>query len=446
VTARASTGLGAPTASLADANATAIARLENLVDTVPAGLDEGRYRAAVEYALGRYRVGLDHYHRAVRRASLDGHRDVLDVGSGAGHWCVALAAANQSVQGVEPSLEYVAIAEAVVGALGLGERISFTAATAEAAELPAESFDCVCCHSVLMFTEHETTVRNVRRWIRDGSPFYVGYTSAGSRLKALSVGAAKRNWNMLEVNTRALLGQELYRCGLNRTPGTRTRTFSPDELVRLVSALGFDERARPGVQDGIPEFAGYPGTIDFVFEAVAGAPAQRRLETLEGEAWLRAGEELVDTGLPRLVLESIDERGTRVSTPEDAALYARALVKAGRVGTALEEALGVLGRGGEHAVTRGLARHEEWDYAGAQEAYEAAPPSHPDGRFLLAHCLLQLGRHEDAERLYTDEEEATDGLRGWLGRLAVAVELRDEKALDQLIRKLPPVPEAREDG
>jgi SAM-dependent methyltransferase len=445
MTARASTDLGVATTSLADANATAIACLENRLDTVPADLDPGRYRAAVKYALGRYRVGLDHYHRAVVRASLEGHREVLDVGSGAGHWCVALAAANQSVQGVEPSLEYVAIAEAVVEALGLSERIGFTTATAEGAELPAESFDCVCCHSVLMFTEHETTVRNVRRWIRDGGPFYVGYTSAGSRLKALTVGAAERNWNMLEVNTRALLGQELYRCGLNRTPGTRTRTFSPDELVRLISALGFEERARPGVQDGIHEFAEYPGTIDFVFEAVAAAPARRRLETLEGEAWLQAGYELVDTGLPHLVLENLEERET-VSTPEGAALYARALVKAGLVGTALEDALGVLGGGAEHAVMRGLARHEEWDYPGAQEAYEAAPPSHPDRRFLLAHCLLQLGRHRDAERLYIEEEQATAGLRGWLGLLAVAVELRDENAVDELIRKLLAAPEAREDG
>jgi tetratricopeptide (TPR) repeat protein len=238
---------------------------------------------------------------------------------------------------------------------------------------------------------------------------------------------------MLDVNARALLGQELYRCGINRTPGTRTRTFSPDELVHLASPLGFEERARPGVQDGIHEFAGYPGTIDFVFEAAAPAT-----EGLEGKEWLDAGRELVDAGLPQLVVESIEERGDPTATPQAAALYARALVKAGRSDEALDAALAALGDGPEHADLRGLARHDASDFACAHEEYAAAPPSHPDRSFLLAACLLQLDRHADAERLFAAEE----GLRGWVGRLAVAVALRDEDALERVITELPAGPEA----
>jgi SAM-dependent methyltransferase len=88
-----------------------------------------------------------------RRLSLDHVRDVLDVGSGVGHWGQLLAKVlppNARVQGVDRDPLWVEKAAERAAAHGLADRFTYQVASADKLPFPDASFDLVTCQTVLI--------------------------------------------------------------------------------------------------------------------------------------------------------------------------------------------------------------------------------------------------------------------------------------------------------
>src|SRR5215471_11349843 len=90
-----------------------------------------------------------------KRLSLDGVQDVLDVGSGVGHWGQLLAnviPTSARVQGVDRDPLWVEKAAARAAAHGLADRFTYRVALAEKLPFANATFDLVTCQTVLIHT------------------------------------------------------------------------------------------------------------------------------------------------------------------------------------------------------------------------------------------------------------------------------------------------------
>lgn len=102
-----------------------------------------------------YWWNLDFLELMGKRLSLHRVQDVLDVGSGVGHWGQLLAnviPSNARVQGVDRDPLWVEKAAARVAAHGLAERFTYQVAVAEKLPFADASFDLVTCQTVLIHT------------------------------------------------------------------------------------------------------------------------------------------------------------------------------------------------------------------------------------------------------------------------------------------------------
>jgi ubiquinone/menaquinone biosynthesis C-methylase UbiE len=100
-----------------------------------------------------YWWNLDFLELIGKRLSLDRVQDVLDVGSGVGHWGQLLAhviPSSARVQGVDRDPLWVEKAAARAAAHGLADRFNYQVAVAEALPFAAASFDLVTCQTVLI--------------------------------------------------------------------------------------------------------------------------------------------------------------------------------------------------------------------------------------------------------------------------------------------------------
>lgn len=96
-----------------------------------------------------------------RRLSLDRVQDVLDVGSGVGHWGRLLAKVmprSARVHGVDRDPLWVEKAAARAAAEGLADRFSYQVAVAEKLPFADASFDLVTCQTVLIHTPDPAAV------------------------------------------------------------------------------------------------------------------------------------------------------------------------------------------------------------------------------------------------------------------------------------------------
>ena len=102
-----------------------------------------------------YWWNLDFLELMGKRLSLHRVQDVLDVGSGVGHWGQLLAnviPSSARVQGVDRDPLWVEKAAARVAAHGLAERFTYQVAVAEKLPFADASFDLVTCQTVLIHT------------------------------------------------------------------------------------------------------------------------------------------------------------------------------------------------------------------------------------------------------------------------------------------------------
>jgi ubiquinone/menaquinone biosynthesis C-methylase UbiE len=120
-----------------------------------------------------YWWNLDFLELIGKRLSLDRVQDVLDVGSGVGHWGQLLAKILPSrvrVQGVDRDPLWIEKATARAAALGLADRFSYQVAVAEKLPFPDASFDLVTCQTVLIhMPDPGATVDEMVRVARPGA-------------------------------------------------------------------------------------------------------------------------------------------------------------------------------------------------------------------------------------------------------------------------------------
>jgi len=93
--------------------------------------------------------------------------DVLELGCGAAHWSVALAADGARVVALDQSRSQ--LRHAATSAAGSGEGVRLVCAGAESVPLRSQSFDLVFCdHGALSFCDPEQSVAEVARLLRSG--------------------------------------------------------------------------------------------------------------------------------------------------------------------------------------------------------------------------------------------------------------------------------------
>src|SRR6516164_8708885 len=120
-----------------------------------------------------YWWNLDFLELIGKRLSLDRVQNVLDVGSGVGHWGQLLARVipnSAHVQGVDRDPKWVEKAATRAAANGLADRFSYQVAVAEKLPFPDASFDLVTCQTVLIhMPDPDATVDEMVRVARPGA-------------------------------------------------------------------------------------------------------------------------------------------------------------------------------------------------------------------------------------------------------------------------------------
>jgi len=108
----------------------------------------------------------------VQRWQLDGVRDVLDVGSGVGHWGMLLASVlgeQARFTGIEREPRWVELATSRARGRGLGERFAYRQGEATRLPFPDDMFDLVTCQTVLIHLhDPSSAVAEMRRVTRPG--------------------------------------------------------------------------------------------------------------------------------------------------------------------------------------------------------------------------------------------------------------------------------------
>lgn len=410
-------------------------------DGCPLHIDAEKYASAVEYAKGRYAIGLDHYREVFRDIGFVGKRQGLDVGSGAGHWALAFALDNDRAAGVDRCEEFVALANRAAVRTGLADRVRHTVGLAEALRFPDRCFDAVWAHSVLMYCDTEDAVSEIARVLEPGGHFYCGYSGTGVRLHCVYAGVESEQHSYLSSQLNNYLGTTLQRDGIAHAYWSNVRSATPDELSRVCRAFGMNPVRRPGLQDGQRDFAGIPATIDLL--CVKEADEARFRDALLGlsaasEEGRRCYRELLGLGLGKLVQGVLDERGEPLGDPDIRSLYVRAALRAGRA----EEVAGLAQRVDSHA--RGLLAFECRRVAEAIAAFASLSVDHPDRSFLLGAALLRARRHEAAAKEFEEGYEA--GRRpvdcqfgAMLARLSMADWPEQRERMVRVLRLLPSV-------
>lgn len=107
-----------------------------------------------------------------RRWGLDGVREALDVGCGAGHWgrtVLSHLPAPASMVGVDREARFLELAQQQAQARGLAERLSFVQGNLEALPFADDRFDLVTCQMVLIHVaDAEAALREMIRVTRPG--------------------------------------------------------------------------------------------------------------------------------------------------------------------------------------------------------------------------------------------------------------------------------------
>lgn len=398
---------------------------------VPDGVTPEQYDYAVEYTRHRY-SGLKVAADRVREL---GFRDLgrgLDIGSGAGHWCVAFLLHNEQVAGIDIRVEFVELAQRIAAGLGLGDRAAYAVARAE--ELPFEdgSFDVAWTHGVLQFTDIELAIGEAARVLRQGALFYCGYSGVGFRLRAVYNGLAKQAEAAAKSQVESLLGARRYRSGVSSSGWSRMRAPALEDAIAIADSMGLRYVDEPQIQDTREDFLGRPATVDFLAQKredpaafaarIAGQPADSDLyDTLE---------RLVAAGAPRSVIRAV---GERPDLDEDARLrrvLLAALIKADEISGELAESLASTET---DPIVLGKLHEQRHNYEAALELYAGV-----DGEaasFLAGGCLLKLGRLADARKTLSSGVDAADSELALDCRIALCSLAATEDGLEGLARE-----------
>lgn len=408
-----------PAGDRAAADATRIVAALQQVDDVPQALQNGPGRSAVAAAIGGYGEGLAAATRALEQIGFTELRDGLDLGSGAGEWCLAFLRHSQRAVGIEPSAQLAAVARLAAERLGCAERVRFLEQPVEAIEPGGSSFDCAWCRSALTHADAETVLSQAGQRLGHNRSFYCSFAGEGQLLCDLGAALFGAAPEQAATPLGDLLAGYLRRCGVGRVPGSPRRLLDPDELLRACRTLGFSYLGQPGVHDGAAAYLGIPANFDLLVRKTQD-PAEARaalLAAMVSAAPLAELELIAQSGCPGIVCDVLMAADTDRATPAARALLVRALIRAGRGGEDIADRLC-------HAaplppLTQGLYRHDRGEYARALKCYNALAADHPDKPFLIGSCHLDLRRWGAARRVFARAAgHGASNPREWVGLMA----------------------------
>ncbi len=348
---------------------------------------------ATRYAKGRYEVGLPHYTSVIQQIGISQGESVVDLGCGAGHWCIAacLAGAGQAV-GVELRREFVTVARLMASAAALEDKARFVVGDCCATGLPRESFTLAYSHSVMQYLNEELVVREASRLLEVGGRFYGGYTSVGLRFDMTQRSLAARDSKTAAANLGTVLGTGLYDLAISNTKWSRMRCLERGKLSSLTGVYGFEIVATPGLQDGAKMFGAMECTIDFIASKARNYEDQLAQTCADAngsrDRGIAAVRGLIRSGAAHAALDLIPRLG--LETEVD--LVAHAAVKAGRI-----KEFSAQCKVANDPFVASLVACEQWHFAEAASILEPLAGENGDAGFVMAYCLAAVGRYREAE-------------------------------------------------
>lgn len=372
-------------------------------DDPVAGVNEGAYRYALDYSRHRYARVEESIDR-LRYLGFSGLKRGLDIGSGAGQWCIAFLADNRSVAGLDSRAEFVELARRVSEGLGLGDRTEYVVGRAEALPFEGRSFAAAWSHSVLQFVDAELALAEAGRVLESGGLFYCAYSTFGFRLRAIHKALAAQEYDAASRQVAALFGARRYLHGVEKTPWARSPTL--DDVIAIADASGLRFVDEPRVQDDQRDFLGYPETVDFLAQK-RNEPGFLLAELSERPAddeLLAMLERLIAVGCPRIAAAVLAARTDLAGDARARRLRLQALTKAGETEGELVDTLDAEET---DTLVRGMLREQRGDYDAAVGFYRAGEDD-PRVPFLAGGCLLALGRKEEAVELLSVGADAAD--------------------------------------
>lgn len=397
---------------------------------VPDGVSQSTYEYAVRYTRHRYEA-LGVAARQLDELGFTGAGRGLDIGSGAGHWCVAFLRTNERVVGIDTRPEFVELATRIATALGLEDRASYIVGRAEQLPFDRGSFDVAWSHGVLQFTDTEIAIAEACRVLKHRALFYCGYSGFGFRLSAIHAPLVKGAEAAAKGQIGGLLGTRSYRNGLYSTPWWRIRAPRLDDVIAIAEAYGMRHVDEPQIQDDSRHFLGLPVTMDVLLQKQSepeDLPAELAARSADDSLY-GALERLVAIGSPRSAISALRQRSDVMEDPRLRRVLLAALVKAGEVD---DEIVDSLVSAENDKLLKGKLCEQRGDYEGAHALYaEAEDASTP---FLAGSCLLALHRLPEAAAALSQGAESDDVESAIDCRVALCA-VAAEQGLDAMARE-----------
>lgn len=193
---------------------------------------------------GLWGMGLEFWRERLRDMGADCKgKDVLEIGSGPGHWLAAVSGSAQSATGVEPNPDMRSIAVRELRSRGM-ENVKILNGVAEALPVSSESADVALCLGVFQFLKMKRAMSEIARVLRPGGRAFISANGYGYFLMRLKWGIMNRSEGRVRQGVAGLI-RGLWR--INGTPVLAGQTpISPARFKKLVENIGLRvEAARP---------------------------------------------------------------------------------------------------------------------------------------------------------------------------------------------------------
>lgn len=369
-------------------------------------------------------------HGLLEQTGLLGLDPVLELGCSSGLYTLILALEGRTVVGLDPDPDCLAVARLLAGNCPQPAAPSFLRGAAEAIPFPPGHFQAVIQRRWRPGPEPGAALGEINRVLAPGGRLLLGCADLGRFLGSLfNEGLLGDDPDRLRFAYGVLADSLLFQAGIGR-PGSCIYLAAPG-LQQLLGSRGF--RIEAEVQDGrqAPDFLGAGTGKTWLAVKVAesqGGFSDAVLTAGDQEA-KQAADRLIELGNPSLalgLLEPLDSDGD----PQVRSLRCRALLKMGRAEQARELCPE------PEAGLAAMIAHGCGELAEARDLYGRAlaggAPNRAQLSYLMARCLLEEGRSDEAGRIFGQILAADPlNLQGWLGQVGCALEdLDTERAWD----------------